>query len=32
MGLLGSLLGTLTPIATGFLFEWVVPRAEARHP
>jgi NHLM bacteriocin system ABC transporter ATP-binding protein len=28
MGLLGSLLGTLTPIATGFLFEWVVPRAE----
>jgi NHLM bacteriocin system ABC transporter ATP-binding protein len=28
MGLLGSFLGTLTPIATGFLFEWVVPRAE----
>jgi NHLM bacteriocin system ABC transporter ATP-binding protein len=28
MGLLGSLLGTLTPIGTGFLFEWVVPRAE----
>jgi NHLM bacteriocin system ABC transporter ATP-binding protein len=28
MGLLGSLLGTFTPIATGFLFEWVVPRAE----
>ncbi len=28
MGLLGSLVGTLTPIATGFLFEWVVPRAE----
>ena len=28
MGLLGSLLGTLSPIATGFLFEWVVPRAE----
>jgi NHLM bacteriocin system ABC transporter ATP-binding protein len=28
MGLLGSLLGTLIPIGTGFLFEWVVPRAE----
>jgi NHLM bacteriocin system ABC transporter ATP-binding protein len=28
MGLLGSFIGTLTPIATGFLFEWVVPRAE----
>jgi len=28
MGLLSSLLGALTPIATGFLFEWVVPRAE----
>ena len=28
MGLLGSLLGTVMPIATGFLFEWVVPRAE----
>jgi NHLM bacteriocin system ABC transporter ATP-binding protein len=28
MGLVGSLLGTLTPIATGFLFEWIVPRAE----
>jgi NHLM bacteriocin system ABC transporter ATP-binding protein len=28
MGLLGSLLGTFIPIGTGFLFEWVVPRAE----
>ena len=28
MGLLGSLLGTLIPIGIGFLFEWVVPRAE----
>jgi NHLM bacteriocin system ABC transporter ATP-binding protein len=28
MGLLGSLLGTAVPIGTGFLFEWVVPRAE----
>ena len=28
MGLLGSLLGTVAPIGTGFLFEWVVPRAE----
>jgi NHLM bacteriocin system ABC transporter ATP-binding protein len=28
MGLLGSLLATFAPIATGFLFEWVVPRAE----
>ncbi len=28
MGLLGSVVGTLIPIGTGFLFEWVVPRAE----
>jgi ATP-binding cassette subfamily C protein len=28
MSLLGALLGALVPIATGFLFEWVVPRAE----
>jgi len=28
MGLLGTLLGSAVPIATGFLFEWIVPRAE----
>jgi NHLM bacteriocin system ABC transporter ATP-binding protein len=28
MSLLSAMLGALVPIATGFLFEWVVPRAE----
>jgi ATP-binding cassette subfamily C protein len=28
MSLLGGLFGALVPIATGFLFEWVVPRAD----
>ena len=28
MGLAGGALGALTPIATGLIFDWVIPRAE----